>query len=397
MLLRRRGDGDGARLLVVAEDVARFSGLKEELEAEFPEGGWRVAPLRAMRKALEDQPPGFALIAVEPEDLARLEELISLVALCRNRGVAVILLVQDLAPAAVHRLMRAGAGDFLPVPVPPGALGESLATFAAAEADEGSRNGLIYPVYGVAGGVGASTFATNLAWEIATEARKPGLKVCILDLDFQYGSVATYLDMPRREAVFELLSDIDRADVAGFSAALEDRGKRLSVLTAPADALPLSIVGPEGIEKLLGFAKHTHDVVVVDLPSALTEWTETVLQAAERFWAVMEIDMRSAQNMLRFIRALHAEGLPMEKLDYVMNRVPGFGDFGARGRVKKMAETLGIEYGVLLPDGGKPVLQACDHGSPLAEFASGNALRKEIRKTAKALLEEVQASRAALA
>ena len=41
------------------------------------------------------------------------------------------------------------------------------------------------------------------------------------------------------------------------------------------------------------------------------------------------------------------------------------------------------------------MIQACDHGSPLAEFASGNALRKEIRKTARAVLEEVQASRAA--
>ncbi len=395
MLLKRRG-GDGAQMLVVAEDVARFSGLKEELEAEFPGGGWRTAPLRAMRKALEDRKPAFALIAVEPEDLARLEELIALVALCRNRGTSVILLVQDLAPAAVHRLMRAGAGDFLPAPVPPGALGESLSTFAA-EADQNARNGLIYPVYGVAGGVGSSTFAANLAWELASESRKAGLKVCIVDLDFQYGSVATYLDMPRREAVFELLSDIDRADVAGFSAALEERGKRLSVLTAPADALPLSIVGPEGVERILGFARDTHDVVVVDMPTTLTDWTETVLQAAERFWAVMEIDMRSAQNMLRFLRALQAEDLPMEKLDYVMNRVPGFGDFGARGRVRKMAGTLGIEYGVLLPDGGKAVSQACDHGSPLAEFAGGNALRKEIRKTAKALLDEVQASRAALA
>jgi pilus assembly protein CpaE len=32
----------------------------------------------------------------------------------------------------------------------------------------GDRNGVILPVHGMAGGVGASTFAVNLAWELAT-------------------------------------------------------------------------------------------------------------------------------------------------------------------------------------------------------------------------------------
>ncbi|MDF2234424.1 AAA family ATPase [Albimonas sp. CAU 1670] len=395
-MILKRGGGEAADMMVVAENLDAFDGLRRELEAEFPDGGWAAVTPRGLRKALDDKPPAYALIAVDATDLGRIDELLSLISLGRARGSIVVLLVQDLPPMAVHRLMRAGAEDFLPVPLPAGALAESLSELGDLR-QEGearvARNGLIYPVYGVAGGVGSTTFAVNLAWEIANEARKTGLKIAILDLDFQYGSVATYLDMPRRDSVFELLTGIDRADPAGFAAALEDRGKRISVLTAPADALPLNIVAPADVEKLLGFARDAFDVVIVDMPTTLTEWTETALAAAQRFWAVMEIDMRSAQNMLRFLRALQAEDLPFDKVDYVMNRVPGFGDFGARGRVKKMAETLGIEYGVLLPDGGKAVIQACDHGSPLAEFASGNALRKEIRKTARAVLEEVQASR----
>ncbi|SFJ03451.1 AAA family ATPase [Albimonas pacifica] len=396
MILKR--GGQAADMMVVAENLDAFDGLRRELEAEFPDGGWTAVTLRGLRKALDAQPPAYVLLAVDATDMGRIDELVQLIALGRGRGSSMVLLVQDLPPMAMHRMMRAGAEDFLPVPLPAGALAESLAALGDGRGDGDSRearNGLIYPVYGVAGGVGATTFAVNLAWEIAHEARKTGLKIAILDLDFQYGSVATYLDMPRRDSVFELLTGIDRADPNGFAAALEDRGKRISVLTAPADALPLNIVSPPDVEKLLGFARDSFDVVILDLPTTLTEWTETALSAAQRFWAVMEIDMRSAQNMLRFLRALQAEDLPFDKVDYVMNRVPGFGDFGARGRVKKMAETLGIEYGVLLPDGGKAVIQACDHGSPLAEFASGNALRKEIRKTARAVLEEVQASRAA--
>ena len=394
-MILKRDAGPAADMLVAAENLDAFEGLRQELDAEFGEGGWSVATLRALRKALDAEAPSYVMLAIDPTDLGRLDDMVQLVATARARGAAVILVMQELPPMAMHRLMRAGAEDFLPAPVPQGALRESLAALEAKHdgGDGQARNGMVYPVYGVAGGVGATTFAVNLAWEIANEARKEDIRVAILDLDFQYGSVATYLDMPRRDSVFELLTGIDRADANGFAAALEDRSRRLSVLTAPADALPLNIVSPADMEKLIGFAKASYDVVILDLPSALTEWTETCLAAAQRFWAVMEIDMRSAQNMLRFLRALQAEELPFDKVDYVMNRVPGFGDFGARGRVKKMAETLGIEYGVLLPDGGKSVIQACDHGSPLADFASSNVLRKEIRKTARAVLEEVQASR----
>ena len=67
---------------------------------------------------------------------------------------------------------------------------------------------MILPVHGMAGGVGATTFAANLAWELATITKTDAPRVCLIDLDFQFGSVATYLDLPRKEAVFEVLSDI---------------------------------------------------------------------------------------------------------------------------------------------------------------------------------------------
>lgn len=401
MLLKRSGNAK-AEMLVVAEDVGRFAGLGEELESEFPAGGWTAVTPRALRKALDgDAPPPNALFAADAEDAGRLGEIAELVSLCRGRGISVILVVQDLPTNDVHRLLRAGADDFLPVPVPRGDLADSLQRLAVrsahktAAAGAPSRNGVIYPVYGVAGGVGATVFAVNLAWELTHEARKTDLRICLLDLDFQYGSVATYLDLPRSAAVYELLSAIDRADAGALSGAMEEYGRRLSVLTAPADALPVDFLSSEAMTKLLTIAKDNYDIVVIDMPSALTSWTEVAINMSHRFWTVMEIDMRSAQNMLRFLRTVQADELPVEKLDYIVNRVPGFSDLGARGRVKKMAETLGIEYGILMPDGGKAVTQACDHGSPLAEFAGGNALRKEIRKAARAILDEVLAVKSA--
>jgi pilus assembly protein CpaE len=239
-------------------------------------------------------------------------------------------------------------------------------------------------VHGLAGGCGTSTFAANLAWELATIA-KDGPRVCLIDLDFQFGSAATYLDLPRKEAVFELLQDTANADSDSLLQAMLTFNDTLHVLTAPADMLPLEIVTSEDIGRIIDMAATNFDFVVIDMPRTVVAWTETVLARAHVYFALMELDLRSAQNALRLVRALKAEGLPHEKLRYVLNRAPRFSDLSAKSRVKRMAESLDISIEVQLPDGGAAVTQANDHGLPLAETAAKNPLRKEIQKLAKSL------------
>ncbi len=253
---------------------------------------------------------------------------------------------------------------------------------------------MILPAHGLAGAPAQTTFA-ELAWELAVLNKKNPPKVCLIDLDFQYGSVSTYLDLPRREAVYEMLSDTAKLDRDIFMQSMLTFNDRMHVLTAPADMLPLDIVQSEDITRILDMARSHFDFVVVDMPKTIVQWTEAVLHQAKVYFGVIELDMRSAQNTLRVIRALKAEDLPFEKLRYVLNRAPSFTDLTGKGRVKRLAESLDIAIEVQLPDGGKPVTQSNDHGQPLAETANKNPLRKEIAKLAVSLVNSQQKAEAA--
>jgi len=134
-------------------------------------------------------------------------------------------------------------------------------------------------------------------------------------------------------------------------------------------------------------AQKNFDFVVVDMPSTIVSWTEAVLTRSHIYFALLELDLRSAQNILRFVRALKAEGLPHERLRYVLNRAPKFTDLSAKSRIKRMAESLDIDIEMQLPDGGEQVSQANDHGLPLSENAAKNPLRKELQKLAKSLYD----------
>jgi len=395
----------------IARDIQDFEHLIEEMETELGER-WGdldfddAAEFFGQPEAAELE---FVVLAVDPEDEARLTEICALIQSAKDAGIKVILITHDILPATLHQLLRIGASDFLPYPLPDGALHDAIervrtpepqpaaaevvqmSTAQSTQATIGMSGGLsgqrgaVFAVHGLSGGVGASTFATNLAWEIATGDKTDNPTVCLIDLDLQFGSIATYLDLPRREAVFELLSEIETADLDSFRQALVSFEDKLRVLTAPNDIIPLDLIGPEDVTQLIEYARMQFDYVLVDMPTTLVAWTEAVLEAADIYFAVTELDMRSAQNTLRMIRALKAEDLPLEKLRFVLNRAPGFTDLTGKSRVKRMAESLDIDIELQLPDGGKPVLQGCDHGLPLAMTAAKNPLRKEIAKLAKSI------------
>ena len=384
----------------VSRDVQNFDLLIEDMESALGEAWGDLGFSESL--AFFSQPEAATLeliaLALDSEDEENLPMMSEIISQAKSRHIKVILIAEDKSPASLHSLLRQGADEFVPYPLPEGELAATIERLRAdpeptAEHIEAGpklkpgadKDGAVIVVHGLAGGTGATSMAVNLAWELATSDKKNPPKVCLLDFDLQFGAVATYLDLPRREVVYDMLIETDEMDEESFGQALLTYEDTLQVLTAPADMLPLDLITSEDVTRILDMARNQFDYVVVDMPSTLVQWTETVLSNAHVYFAMLELDMRCAQNALRFKRALQSEELPVEKLRYVMNRAPKFTDLNAKARVKRMAESLGISIDVQLPDGGKQVTQANDHGLPLANTAAKNPLRREIAKLASSI------------
>ena len=401
---RRESAPPAPEALVFADDFPEIENLAADLDREFGDDQWLAIDAAEVDQALEEmrQRSAFALIAVSDDDGRAISATAQLIRKTREAGLLVLLVVGDISSRAMHQLLKEGVADFAPYPEPAGALSEAIdrlrfvrssggSTALATVGGQPARKGRLITCYGAAGGVGTSMLAVNLAWELAALVRRDGRRVAILDFNFQYGSVATYLDVVRREAVYELVTDAQKFDQTGLTQALSSYQDRLYVLTAPRDALPLDIISPPDVGAILHLARESFDYVVVDLPGSLMNWSEPVYAGSEQFIAVMETDMRSAQNMFRFLRTLKSEGMVLDKLRFVLNRAPGMTDLSGKARVKRVAESLGINYTLQLPDGGNTVVNACDEGVPLAEVAKSNSVRKEILKLAERIVAEEEA------
>ena len=384
----------------ISRDVQNFDLLIEDMETECGEswGDLTFQDANVFLRQPEAETLEFVAVAMDGDDEDKIEVIADIVKSAVNRGIKVLLIAEDVTPIALHQLLKLGAQEFVPYPLPDGALHDAIERMREAarrgpDTDvpeemrtkikaTGDKDGVVLPVHGLAGGVGSTTFAVNLAWELANIEKDNPPRVCLIDFDLQFGSTSTYLDLPRRDAVLELLQDTASMDSDAFMQALLTFNEKLHVLTAPNELLPLDMIGQEDVQRIITTAASNFDYVVIDMPSTVTVWTETVLHAAHVYFAMMELDLRSAQNTLRLRRALKGEELPYQKLRYVLNRAPGFTDLSGKSRVKRMAESLDIQIEVYMPDGGKQVVQGNDHGLPLAEMAAKNPLRKEIHKLA---------------
>lgn len=396
----------------ISRDVQNFDLLIEDMETALGDAWGDLGFVEAL--SFFGQPEAesleFVAMAIDAEDEANISMLTEIISRAKSTGIKVILIAEDVTPAALHQLLRGGADEFVPYPLPEGELDaaierirtpepqpEPVQVAAAPRVKSGEdRQGVVIAVQGLAGGVGATTFAVNLAWELANISKaKKGLtdpKVCLLDLDLQFGAVATALDLPRREAVFELLSDTESMDEDALQSALVPYEDKLQVLTSPPDIIPLDLITSTDVRRIIEAARRQFDYVVIETPKTLAQWSEAVLNDAHVYFALLEIDMRCAQNALRLKRALQAEDLPFDKLRFALNRAPRFTDLNGKARVKRLAESLGIAIDIQLPDGGRTVTQSADHGQPLATSQAKAPLRREIQKLALSLHEIGQSS-----
>ncbi|WP_439154729.1 AAA family ATPase [Yoonia sp.] len=383
----------------ISRDVQLFDLLIEDMESALGDSWGDLSFDDAVTFLGQPESHGlqFVTIAMDAQDEDNIDTVTDVIAAAKQAGIKVILIAEDVSPTALHQLLRQGGDEFVPYPLPENELARAIERVLTATPERpaqatdaqhkktGDRSGVIIPVQGLAGGTGATMMAVNLAWELANIDKDDPPLVCLLDLDFQFGTAATYLDLPRREAVLEMLTDTETMDSEAFTQAMLTYEQKLHVLTSPTDMIPLDMISPDDISRLIDMAQSNFDYVIIDMPTTMVEWSQTVLEAAHVYFAMIELDMRSAQNTLRIKRALQSEDLPFEKLRFILNRAPGFTDLNGKSRVKRLADSLGISIEVLLPDGGKQVAQSGDHGTPMAVGLAKNPLRKEIMKLAKSL------------
>ena len=222
-------------------------------------------------------------------------------------------------------------------------------------------------VHSPKGGVGTSTVAVNVA--MAAAQRKPD-RVVIVDLDLQFGQVATHLNIEPRQT----LADVIREDAAMREAELlrtyatkHDSG--LHVLAAPVGPELADLITADHIDRILDTLLDTYDQVVVDTGSWLDERTLRVFEHAESVLFVVNPEIAALKSMTALVEYLSEAGTVAAKSTFVLNNT-----FGREIlKLRDVEAGLGTKVAIELPHDPFLYLKAVNEGVPIVLGAPRSA------------------------
>jgi pilus assembly protein CpaE len=153
-------------------------------------------------------------------------------------------------------------------------------------AESGHPPGQIVMFFSPKGGVGTTTLAVNtavlLAGGDATGAGFPRQRVLLIDLDLQFGQVATHLNLTPRFDIAGLASDEPALGDPELAASyLTQHASGVSVLAAPSIPDAEVRVGVEELERMLALLRGRFDQIVVDGGSRIDPRSMWMLEQAD--------------------------------------------------------------------------------------------------------------------
>lgn len=207
----------------------------------------------------------------------------------------------------VKRCLFAGAHEFLDLPLKPGQMAGALVR-AAARRPESARRAAndpeLFVFFGVKGGVGVTTIATNFALLLAEESTK---KTLLIDLDLPLGDTAINLGLNGKFSTLDALQNINRLDTNFLSSLLQTYKTTLSVLAAPGEFVNF-LPDSGSINKLIAVAKQDFDYVVVDSGSRLNFFDTELYRDAACVYMVTQTGVPELRNANRLVKQFPQEG-----------------------------------------------------------------------------------------
>ncbi len=239
---------------------------------------------------------------------------------------------------------------------------------AEGTSDQQRTRGRVISVMSPKGGVGKTTVATNLAVGLA---RLAPMGVVIVDLDLQFGDVATGLGLEPNYTITDAVGGAASADAMVLKAYLTPHPSGLYAMCAPLRPDEADLIKPAQISTLVSQLSLEFPFVVLDTSPGIGEEVLAILElATDGIW-VCGMDIPSIRGLNIGLDVLRQLDLMPPSNTIVLN----FANKHSGLSVKDVEDTVGLPVDIVLPhsrtlpfstNAGVPLLQD-DRKDPAAK------------------------------
>jgi pilus assembly protein CpaE len=298
-------------------------------------------------------------------------------------GVAVIVFSAKANFDLALRCMRAGAREFLTLPLNSATLSEALARIAtrsAANAPARKVARKLFVFMGAKGGCGVTTLASNFAVSLAQES---GHSTLLIDLGMPLGDAALNLGMVAEYSTFNALENSARLDASFLQTLLAKHPSGLSVLAAPTE-FTAGQPSLDALDRLLAVARQNFDYVVVDAGARMDLKDARFFDDSAILYLVTQVGLTELRNANRMITQYF--GVRGPRLQVIVNR---YGPHALPLDDKQIQKALTRAIDWKIPDDYATARRTQQLASPLAmEDSQISRVLRRMARTACGLPED---------
>ena len=247
----------------------------------------------------------------------KLDLILKVTSGCAN--CKVLALADSPSVDLIIQIMRAGAREFIPVPIIKNEFFEAFNKIITRfEQPKKVNKCKIISVFSNKGGIGKTSLATNLALELSKITKE---NVALIDMNFQMGDITTFLDLKPSFNISYMLENIDKINETFLLSTLERyKNTNLYILADPPYFKQADNIQPKQITKLFNTLKETFSYIIVDAESSFNAKNITTLDNSDLILLVTVANLPALRNTQRCLELFEKLGYDREKTQIVVNR-----------------------------------------------------------------------------
>ena len=297
-----------------------------------------------------------------------------------NGWPPVVVVTPSFDKDTARQLVQMRVADFLVKPVQPVELVRTCARVVQTPVASEQTEAEIFTYLSAVGGAGVTTLAIQTALLLLhNNGSKTRPATCLVDLDFQHGACADYLDLEPRLDLKEIEPRPERLDRQLLEVMTAYHSSGLAVIAAPNRPAEMRSFDPDMVTRLLDLVSSHFNYVVIDMPRTWFSWTDSVLLGSNRLYIVSELTVPGLKHAKQLVSAIGERLGDAQRPQVIINRFEQR-VFGAGLRRSDVEQALGTDFVAAVPNNYALVREAIDRGVPLEEVKPGNKITAALKQ-----------------
>ena len=229
--------------------------------------------------------------------------------------------------------------------------------------------GSVFTFFSTASAVGKTVLAVNYAADLAER----GYKVCLADLDLQFGDVCNYLGITPTQTFFNYYDqEEDKRDTAAF---ITETQFGFDVLAAPLEVDEGFVIDAETILQAINQLRDDYDYVLLDTTTGFTGISLAILEQTDVLYLPCVVDfIPSIKDLKIGLETLYKLQFDYQRVRLILNRNKAETQIST----KDVEALVGRPFQYFISNDYQGIMQSIKEAKPIVLTEKKNKLADEI-------------------